>query len=110
MKFKFDELLGRTGSNLYHCIMGSLTGPMIDDAQEKREFDIKLVVNGVDCEPTLLGDLLDNIEKHVENAGRAYAREKLNSALQKANNLEETVEDAIYEIKSEFNLFDSEYD
>ncbi len=102
MIITFDE--ARDDGWLNRCLMCSLTNEAIESGREKREFDVKLLVNGIELEPKLLGDLLKNVEKYIDNEAKELANEKLKTSLLKVRKLEEMIDEVCYKIRDEFEV------
>lgn len=82
----------------------SMPVEVINKANETGEFDIKLVVNGIDIDPKLLNYVLNNIEKIVNDKAKGLVLEKLEDAENEAYKLLETVREARGEIIEKYKL------
>lgn len=91
---------------LYHEILNSLPKNIIDGARERGEFNVQLMVDNQVIEPNILGDLLFNIGKYVEEIADAKVKlkmEQLDDRYEKIfGPLEEAVNTATKKIKDEF--------
>ena len=73
-------------------ILQSLTQEVIDKAKEQNQYDIKLLVNGIELEPMFLTGLINNIEKYVDRQAEDIVEERLSAALNKAKDLTELID------------------
>lgn len=105
MKITSQELI--SGNEwLYKCISDTLTVEMIDDAKDNHGFsyDIKMIVNGHECEPTLLNNLIENIVSYIEAEALDIVNTRMQFTVDKAKKLEDLVQEASDKIRDEFNL------
>ena len=109
MKITFEETLSRK-EWLHKELMSSLTGDIITKATEDQFYDVKLLVNGVELEPTFYNRLVDNIEKYIDAEAKSLVHQKLVEAVNKSRKLTEIIEAAKNSIIDEFNLDDSDDD
>ena len=106
MKITFDETLSRK-EWLHRELLNSLTGDIIEKATEDRFYDVKLLVNGVELEPTIYNDLVGGIEKYVEQEARSLINEKVDGIMTELNNgvveLTEQIQELSERIKDKLN-------
>lgn len=107
MRIEFDELASRK-EWLHTELMRSLNADLITAAKNDGFFEVKLLVNGVELEPDLFNDIVNNIERYIDNQARSLVTHSLESAKMKADKLSEMIVVAISNVVEEFNL-DSEY-
>lgn len=101
MKITFKELLNGK-EFIHHELLQSLTGEVIDKALEKECYDVKFLVNGVELEPKFFNNVFNNIEKYIEKEAQKLINDRCFEAEMKARKLEETVQEAIENIREEF--------
>ncbi len=107
MKITFDDTINKTDW-LHRCLLGSLSTEAIDSGRLDRSYEVKLLVNGIELEPTLLNDLISNIEKYVDREALSlYERkfaEQVELMREKTNQLTDMIDEAQYKIKEQFNI------
>ena len=108
MKITFEETLSRK-EWLHKELMESLTGDIITKSSEDQFYDVKLLVNGVELEPTFYNKLVNNIEKYIDAEAKSLVRQKLEEAEAKSRKLSELIEVAKNSIIDEFNLDDEDF-
>ena len=96
-----EELLGRK-EFIHHEILSSLTDEVMLSVDDKRQYEVKLLVNGIELEPKFFNDLINNIEKYIEKEAQKLINDRCFEAEMKARKLEETVKEAIENIREEF--------
>lgn len=95
---------------LYRCLMRSMSTEMIEKTrnkgkdEDKDNFDVKLIINGVEVEPTFLQDLVKNVVKHIDESADDLMKKKFQEAKQRLWRLDEIVDDACSAIRKEFNI------
>jgi len=87
MKITFGEALSRK-TWLQKELMQSLTDECLNckEAIEKQEWDVKLVVNGVDVEPVWFNSIMTKLDEHIEIEAKILFEQHLES-------IQETLED-----------------
>lgn len=108
MKITFEETLSRK-EWLHKELMESLTGDIIEKASEDQFYDVKLLVNGVELEPTFYNRLVNNIEKYIDAEAKSLVCQKLKEAEEKSRKLSELIDAAKNSIIDEFNLDDEDF-
>lgn len=103
MRITFDDTVNKKDW-LHRCLLSSLTAEAIDSGMPERAYEVKLLVNNLELEPHILKDLIENIEKHIDNEAKLLADNILTEALEKARKLESLVEIAGEKIREEFNI------
>jgi len=91
MIITYEEIL-HNKTWLNQEILQSLTQEVFDKAKEQKQYDIKLLVNGIELEPKFLTDLINNIEKYVNRQAEDIVEERLSTALNKAKDLTELID------------------
>lgn len=107
MKIRFDEITEKT-EWLHSELLSSLNHDIINKASNDGFYEVKLLVNGVELEPTLFNILMNNIEKAIDEQAKSLVRQKLQQAEDKANQLSGLVEVAKNKIINDFNLEQSD--
>lgn len=107
MKITFEELLSKK-EWLNAELMNSLTHDLITKAADDQFYDIKLLVNGVELEPSLFNQIVDNVERYIDEQAKKLVRDKLEEAENKISRLTEILDEAKYKIVDEFKLDESE--
>lgn len=103
MIITFEQLL-KEKSWLHSELLHSLTGELINKAREDQYYDVKLVVNGVEVEPKLFNDIVNNIESYVDKQAESLLEEKMEEIRNKSQQLEELVDEATRNIMDKFIL------
>jgi len=99
---------------LFHEIMSSLPAEVIEQANQRREFNVLLSIDNIIVEPQLLNEILTNIDKYISD----LAEKKVHDKLRELENrfqvifgpLEEATKSATEKIREEFNLKTEEND
>ena len=104
MKVTFEEIRSKK-SWLQRELLGSLTGELISKAAEDGFYDIQLSVNGVLIEPALFNKIMDNIEHYIDSEAKFLVAEKLDEAGQKANDLNNLIQNITDNIRETYKLF-----
>lgn len=103
MKITFQEVLGRK-EWIHEVLLNSLTGEIIAKAAKDQYYDVKLLVNDIELEPTLFNQIMNNVEKFIDTEVRNLISEKLEIADNKTRRLQELINEAIEKIRDEFEL------
>ena len=105
MKITAQELISEKNW-LHKCILESINVDVIDDARDNHDFnyDIKMVVNGHELEPELLNKLITNIVAYIELEALDIVNTRMQSAVDKAKQLENIVQEASDKIRDEFGI------
>lgn len=103
MKITFKELISRRRW-LHTELFESLPMDILAKIAEDDSFDIKIVVNGIELEPKLFDDLVENIAVHVGNEAKREAREKFEEAMVSAGELQVILNEVKETIISKYNL------
>lgn len=105
MKITFEELLSRK-EWLHTELLHSLTGDVINKASEDQFYEVKLLVNGIELEPTFFNNLVNGIEKYVDKEANSLLEAKLEKCEFSVERLKEYIYEASYKIREEFELKD----
>lgn len=108
MKITFKDVLSKQ-EWLHKELMNSLTGDVIVKASNDRFYEVKLLVNGIELEPTFFNDLVNNIGKYIDAEAEKLAAEKIAKISERQNILLNVIDEAIYKIKDEFNINTEDY-
>lgn len=103
MKIKFEEVLSNKDW-IHKELMHSLTGDIIEKAKKDEFYDVKLLVNGIEIEPSLFNHIMNNVEKYINSEATALLHDKLDKVKYKIRKLEELVDEASSKITDEFEL------
>ena len=82
-------------------ILSSLTNEVFEKVKSIDgvfHYDIKLLVNGIELEPKLLKDLLENVEEYIDKEANAQLLDKHNEKLEKIENLYESFKKKMMDI------------
>jgi hypothetical protein len=90
--------------------MNSLTGECIESGREKQQYEVKLLVNGIELEPKLLEDLILNVVKHIDIEALKVADDKLKDALHDVEDLNDIIKEVSYKIRDKFDIPNLEHD
>jgi hypothetical protein len=111
MKITFDDTINKRDW-LHSCLLSSLTTEAINSGIETRSYEVKLLVNGIELEPTHLNDLLTNVEKHIDNEAKTLFYKTYTEPAErlrlKMNRLEDIIKEAKDKIINEFNITEEE--
>lgn len=72
-------------------------------------YDVKLLVNGVEFEPNLFNNIMNNIEKHIISEARSLIVEKFPSINEKTRVLHELIDAAKNSIINEFDIDENDF-
>lgn len=93
MLITFEDTLNKRDW-LHSCLLNSLTFEAIESGEKTRTYEVKLLVNGIELEPTTLNTLLSNVEKFIDNEARNLAATKLQEIMSKASDYMDLIESA----------------
>jgi hypothetical protein len=108
MKITFEETLSRK-EWLHKELLLSLTPEIIEKAQEDRFYEVKLLVNGIELEPSLFNDIISNIDKYIEREAERMVMDKFESADLKARELIQLIESAKRNVADKFGIDEEDY-
>lgn len=94
MKVTFEETTSRK-EWLHKELLNSLTPEVIDKAMEDRFYDVKLLVNGIELEPSFYNSLVSGIEKYVEKEAAELLKAKFELVKEKTQKLSDIVDSCI---------------
>lgn len=109
MKITFDETLKRN-KFLHAEIMNSVPPEALKAGEKDRCFDVKLIINGFECEPRYLNDIWSKIDSYIDKEADKIAHEKIQDALRQADILHDIIKDASQKIMSSFCLNPEDYE
>lgn len=113
MKITFDDTVSAKDW-LHRCLLGSLTQEAIESGMETREYEVKLLVNGIELEPKLLNDLILNVEKYIDlealTVFNKRYEEKAETLRCELDKLEGIIKEAQENIASKYNIEIKDYD
>lgn len=89
---------------LHRCLLSSLTKEAMDSGRETKSYEVKLLVNGIELEPKVLEDLLNNVEKYIDREAAVLADRRFKEVSTKTEELQEVIEDAIEKIREKYNV------
>jgi hypothetical protein len=92
------------------CIMDSLTNECIESGCEKKQYEVKLLVNGIEIEPKLLEKLILNVVKYIDSEALKVADEKLKDALHDVELLNDIIKEVTYKIRDKYEIPDLEHE
>jgi Zn-dependent oligopeptidase len=104
MKIKFDEILANKKDWLHQELLASATNEVIDLAKEKAEYDVKLLINGIEVEPKLLTKIIENLDAYIANRAKNMLLTKLKDAENEVHELVEAISAAKSNIIDKFKL------
>lgn len=95
MEMSFEEVLSRK-QFLHQEILSSLKDEHFKDLDPNaNEWDVKLVINGIECEPFLLNDIWNNLEKYVDREAKLLLANKYEEVQSKIRNIDNQLSDII---------------
>lgn len=106
MKITFDEVLSKS-TPIENELMQSLNTQVfatIDLQNNTREWDVKLVINGVEVEPVMYNLLFSHTEEWIEERAKEYLKDKLGEADAEVSRLLEYINQAKENIIEKFDL------
>lgn len=113
MKITFKDLIDKN-TWLHSCILSALTSEVIESGRDKKEYEVKLLVNGFELEPTVLSELIDNVLSYIDSeAEKKYISEykdKMYDAKKKADKMQDIIDKAFLKISKEFNILADDED
>ena len=99
----------RGSANWLHSeILSSVSDEALMKGSAKGEYDVKLIIEGIEHEPTVLKSIIEKIEDHIDREAELLANRKLKEALAKVDRLGEIIDEVAYKIRDEFNINDPE--
>ncbi len=94
MKLNIEEILSKK-ELLHREIIRSFDNiPSLQDGT----YEIKLLINGVEKEPKLLNDLLNNIESYIDKEAKFLLKEKYEELNNSAQTIQELIDKAILKL------------
>lgn len=109
MKISFQDAIHK--NDLLHiALMNCLTPEVIESAREAEEYDVKLVVNGVELDPTTLNLFQDKAEEWIETRGKEIAAEKFHEAAKAAEDFSIMVNDIKNKLIEKYGIDVNEYE
>ena len=109
MKITFKEAIG-VNDLLHITLMNCLTAEVINSARETEEYDVKLVVNGFDLDPTTLNLFQEKAEEWIETEAKKIAAEKFHEASKAAEDFAKMVNDIKYSLIEKYGVDVTEYE
>lgn len=95
MKLSFEEVLSRK-QLLHQEILSSLKDEHFKDLDPNaNEWDVKLVINGIECTPILLNDIWNNLEKYIDREAKLLLANQYEEVQSKIRNLDNHLSDII---------------
>ena len=109
MILKWDKLLSRDEQDknywLSRVIMNSnIDQKVIDNAMEKREYEVKLLIDGIEHDPDWINDVIQSMNEYINKEAKILANEKYQEAMEKGNKLLNIIEIAKKQICFDFNI------
>lgn len=108
MKITFEEVLSEKDW-LTKELLNSLPSDIVKDSIEKRYYDVKLNINGIDVEPHLFNYIMNNIEKVVEDRAKEMILDKFDVVESKLSNLSHLFDLVRGKIAEDFNIKNEDY-
>lgn len=113
MIIKFEEIIGNDNDWLSSEILNSIPHEVIERCKDKREINVQLVLEGVQCEPKLLGDLLTKMEEHINRQAEYKMKERYEELVEEMQKifqpLENATGEALRQIREKFNIKEEDY-
>lgn len=101
MRITFDQIIERK-EWLHREILSSMTPELIEKAAKDRFYDIKILINGVEVEPVIFNNIMNDVEKYIDAQARSLITEKYQEAEEKARKLHEMVDAITKSINDDF--------
>lgn len=108
MKITFEEVLSRK-EWLHSELLSSLTSEVFDTLNGDQFYDVKLVVNGIEIEPTIFNNIMNNIEKIIDDEAKSLVRDKFDEVENKINQLSNIFSGVKDKLIDDYNLDINEY-
>lgn len=102
MRITFDETLLRT-EWIHTEILNSIPHDILEKAAADRFYDIKILINGVEVEPVIFNNIMNDVEKYIDAQARSLITEKYQEAEDKARKLHEMVDAVTKSINDNFS-------
>lgn len=99
MKLSLEDLRKR-GIGFGQEILLSMKNESVANVAQNGYVDVKLIIDGIECEPTLLKDLLSNIDYYVKAEAQKLLYSELIEAKESANKLKSIIDDTIENIET----------
>lgn len=99
MKLSLEDLRKR-GIGFGQEILLSMKNESVANVAQNGYVDVKLIIDGIECEPTLLKELLSNIEYYVKAEAQKLLYSELLEAKESANKLKSIIDDTIENIET----------
>ena len=97
---------------LYHEILSSLPQEVLEQAQIRQEVNIQLMIDNIVVEPVVLNDLLNNINKYIDQQADSKVKDRFEELELRFQDIMEPLEmatrDATSKIREEFNIKEEE--
>ena len=93
MKISYDELFEKKHLGLYSEILSSIPKNIIDKLSDDRVLDVKLLIDDIEVDPTMLNDIIDNIDDYIKNRANKYLSDKLYEAREKIDKLNTIIDE-----------------
>jgi predicted component of type VI protein secretion system len=81
---------------------------VMEAAQNRGYFDVKLTIDGIEGDPALLGVIYQNINEFIERRAGQIAAEKFKESMQEVEALGNIVEQAKNKIMEKYNIKEEE--
>lgn len=99
---------------LFHEVLRSLPAEVIEQAQQRKEVNVQLMIDNIVVEPQLLNDLIVNIERYIDQQADAKVKERFEELELRFQDIMSPLEDATKiatdKIRKEFNIENDEDD
>ena len=99
MKVSLEDLRKR-GIGFGQEVMSSMKNESIVNVIHNGYVDVKLIIDGIECEPTLLKDLLSNMDYYVKAEAQKLLDSELIEAKESVNKLKSIIYDTIENIET----------
>lgn len=105
MKINFEDLV-KEHNWLHTELLNSLNNELINDALEKQEYEVFLLINGQKVEPKVLTSMFEKLERYIKLEAQSLLEDELEEAKDKAWRLTKLVEQASADIIDKFCIED----
>lgn len=112
MKILTKELGNNTW--LKYELLSSIDHKLIEKISINKEFEVKILIDGVEHEPVILQKIFDNITSYIENEGKKIAANKYIEAFEEVERFKEDLTNVVTQFKEKiaekYNINIDDYD
>ncbi len=107
MKLTFKELLSRS-EHLHDEVTSSVPDEVWGKLGEDKFYDVKLVINGIECEPRIYNKIIKNFDKYIETEAQNIVKDRFQDIESEADRLNEIIKNQISNLVDKLHYEDVE--